>query len=174
MFGDAEKETFRKILFKQLKFSGLRALAWCFRGNHFHLLLEIPDREQVLEGWTEEDLIGRLSVFRDEYSTKLVLGELEMFRNNGHAQGITEIAGRVRARLFDLSVFMKELKLKMTMAYNYGHGRKGTLWEGRFKSVLVEERFRQYVNSQAEILGLPRNVAVRPAIGNEANRHKRT
>ena len=79
-----------------------------------------------MEGWTEEDLIGRLSVFRDEYSTKLVLGELEMFRKNGHAQGITEIAGRVRARLFDLSVFMKELKLKMTLAYNYGHGRKGT------------------------------------------------
>jgi len=138
LFGDQEKETFREILFKQLKFSGLRALAWCFLGNHFHLLLEISDKEQALEGWTEEDLLERLSVFRDEYSTKLVLGELEMFRQNGNAKGITEIAERVRARLFDLSVFMKELKLKMTLAYNYGHGRKGTLWEGRFKSVLVE------------------------------------
>ena len=32
LFGDAERETFRKILFKQLKFSGLRCLAWCFMG----------------------------------------------------------------------------------------------------------------------------------------------
>ena len=37
LFGDAEKETFSRILFKQLKFSGLRALAWCFMGNHLSL-----------------------------------------------------------------------------------------------------------------------------------------
>ena len=36
------------ILFKQLKFSGLRALAWCCMGNHLHLLLELPDKETAL------------------------------------------------------------------------------------------------------------------------------
>ncbi len=61
-----------------------------------------------------------------------------MFRRNGHADGITEIAGRVRRRLFDLSVFMKELKQRMTIAYNHSHDRTGTLWEGRFKCALVE------------------------------------
>ena len=35
-------------------------------------------------------------------------------------------------------MFMKELKLKMTLAFNFAHGRQGTLWEGRFKSVLVQ------------------------------------
>jgi hypothetical protein len=44
----------------------------------------------------------------------------------------------VRERLFDLSVFMKELKQRMTLAYNFAHGRRGTLWEGRFKCSLVE------------------------------------
>ena len=29
VFGDAEKEFFRTLLAKQLKFSGLRCLAWC-------------------------------------------------------------------------------------------------------------------------------------------------
>ncbi len=60
LFGDLEKETFREILLKQLKFSGLRALAWCFMGNHLHLLLEVPDREKALAGWTEDDFIDRL------------------------------------------------------------------------------------------------------------------
>ena len=129
LFGDAEKEAFRKILFKQLKFSGLRALAWCFMGNHFHLLLEVPDKEEALAGWTEDDLIARLEVFRDEYSTRMLLGDVEMYRRNGHADGVTQIAGRVRARLFDLSMFMKELKMRMTAAYNYPRGRKGTLWD---------------------------------------------
>ncbi|MGI9244266.1 MAG: transposase [Verrucomicrobiales bacterium] len=138
LFGDVERETFRKILFKQLKFSGLRALAWCFMGNHLHLLLEVPDKEVALEGWVEDDLIGRLSVFADEFSTRMTLGDVEMFRRNGHAEGIAEIAARVRERLFDLSVFMKELKQRMTLAYNARHARSGTLWEGRFKCTRVE------------------------------------
>ena len=96
-------------------------------GNHLHLLLELPDKETALAGWTEDDFIARLSVFKDEMSTRLTLGDVEMFRGNGHAEGVSEIAGRVRDRLFDLSVFMKELKQRMTLAYNFSHGRKGTL-----------------------------------------------
>lgn len=139
LFDAAEKETFTKILFKQVKFSGVRLLAWCFMGNHFHLLLEVPDKEVALADFTEEDLIDRLAVFRDEHSTRLLLGEVAMFRSNGHAAGVTAIAERVRARLFDLSVFMKELKQKFSIAYNHQHDRKGTLWEGRFKCMLVGE-----------------------------------
>ena len=32
------------------------------------------------------------------------------------------------------------MKLRFTLAYNHSSGRTGTLWEGRFKSVLVEPR----------------------------------
>jgi len=53
VFGDEEKEFFRTLLAKQLKFSGLRCLAWCFMGNHFHLLFEVPDKERALASWTE-------------------------------------------------------------------------------------------------------------------------
>ena len=134
---DQDKETFHKILFKQLKFSGLRVIAWCFMGNHFHLLLEIPDRETALAGLSEEDVIGRLSCFSEELSTKLLLGEVADCRRSGNVAGLTRIAEKVGKRLFDLSMFMKELKLKMTLAFNFTHGRKGTLWEGRFKSLVV-------------------------------------
>jgi len=138
LFGDAEKETFRKILLKQLKFSGLRALAWCFMGNHFHLLLEVPDKQAALSPFTEDMLIDRLQIFRNEQSTRLLLAEIAQFRKIGNSAGVTAIANRVRARLFDLSMFMKELKLRMSIAYNIANERRGTLWEGRFKSVLVE------------------------------------
>ena len=33
---------------------------------------------------------------------------------------------------------MKELKQRFTGWFNPHHGRVGTLWEGRFKSVLLE------------------------------------
>ena len=42
------------------------------------------------------------------------------------------------ARMWDVSGFMKLLKQRFTQWYNRRKGRKGTLWEERFKSVLVE------------------------------------
>ncbi len=38
----------------------------------------------------------------------------------------------------DLSVFMKDLKQRFSQWYNKRNGRRGTLWEDRYKSVLVE------------------------------------
>ena len=34
---------------------------------------------------------------------------------------------------------MKTLKLRMTIGFNMAHDREGTLWEGRFHSVLLED-----------------------------------
>jgi len=138
LFGDAEKELFRILMLKQLKFSGLRALAWCFMGNHFHLLLEVPDKEAALKGWTEDDFIERLGVLKGEWTSRHTLAEVEQWRKIGAKGSVADVAESVRGRLFDLSMFMKELKLKMTLAYNRMHGRRGTLWEGAFKSVLLE------------------------------------
>ncbi|MCF6312964.1 MAG: hypothetical protein L3J39_10985 [Verrucomicrobiales bacterium] len=138
LFGDDEKEVFRILMLKQLKFSGLRALAWCFLGNHFHLLLEVPDKEMAMRGWSREDYLQRLSVFKSEWTTKQALDEVERCREMGAETRLNEIAESVKGRLFDLSMFMKELKLKMTLAYNKKHGRCGTLWEGPFKSVLLQ------------------------------------
>ena len=39
----------------------------------------------------------------------------------------------------DLSVFMKELKHRFSKWFNRRHGRFGTLWAERFKSVVVED-----------------------------------
>jgi len=82
---------------------------------------------------------ARLEVFRDEQATRMTLSDLRMWRENGHAEGVGKIIASVRARLFDLPAFMKELKLRMTLRYNKEHGRKGTLWEGRYKYSLVED-----------------------------------
>ena len=127
-----------KILRKQLEFSGLECLSWCVMGNHFHLLLRVPDKETALEGWTEEDFIARLSVLSEEKYTCQLLGNVKMWRGNSCEHLVTELAGRVRNRLFDLSSFMKEVKQKFSAWFNLTHGRTGTLWEDRFRSVLIE------------------------------------
>jgi hypothetical protein len=42
-------------------------------------------------------------------------------------------------RMFSLSEFMKALKQRFTQWYNRCHDRTGTLWEGRYKSVIVQD-----------------------------------
>ncbi len=65
-----------------------------------HLLLEVPDKEKALEGWSEEDLLGQLRALRGEYSTRVQLNQIAMFRENGCDEAVREIAAKVRARLF--------------------------------------------------------------------------
>ena len=42
------------------------------------------------------------------------------------------------ARMWDVSAFMKVLKQRFTQWFNGKHQRRGTLWEDRFRSVLVQ------------------------------------
>jgi hypothetical protein len=60
------------------------------------------------------------------------------WRRTGAAHLVEEQQKRLRARMFDISAFVKTLKQRYSMSYNARHGRTGTLWEERFKSVLVE------------------------------------
>ena len=49
-----------------------------------------------------------------------------------------EIRERYLRRMWDISLFMKTLKQRFTQWFNRKHRRKGTLWEDRFRSVLVQ------------------------------------
>jgi putative transposase len=139
VLGDEEREFFRKLLFKQAKFAGVQVVAWCFMSNHFHLLIEIPEKERALEEWSEEDFFSRLELLISEKYTRQVLGQVRMWQKNGNARAVTAAAKAVRDRLFDLSAFVKELKNKFSVWFNKRNDRKGTLWEERFKSVLLED-----------------------------------
>ena len=54
------------------------------------------------------------------------------------ADQIQRLLQPYRDRLFDLSIFIKELKGRFAQWYNRRHGRYGVLWAERFKSVLLE------------------------------------
>ena len=103
--------------------------------NHFHILLEVPDREKEPE-LTPEKLLSLLPVL---YGKNTILDvEQELKRAEGNAEWTKKILDRYEYRRCSLSYFMKELKQRFTQGYNRRHGRRGTLWEDRYKSVLVE------------------------------------
>ena len=103
--------------------------------NHFHVLLEVPDPEKMQE-LTSDELLELLPILYSKNSMLYVKQELDRAKDN--PKWTREILARYEMRRGRLDIFMKELKQRFTQWYNRENGRRGTLWEDRYKSVLVE------------------------------------
>jgi putative transposase len=137
MDGEA-MEAMRQIMRSQAAFAGMEVLTYCFMANHFHIFVRLDPKET--EHLDDAGLVGR---FRALYgSTKcaslgLDADDLEVILKNNRpsAEGIRR---RLKARMGDVSVFMREVKTRFTFWYNEKHGTVGTFWAERFRSVVVE------------------------------------
>ncbi len=137
LFGDKDKAIFRKMMRSLEAFLEVKVITYCFMGNHFHLLLEIPDREGI-SPLSEEALIGHLKGLYDSVVVDGIRQELRRAHAKGDETHVQEILGRYEDRRGKMSEFMKSFKQRMTSYMNKKLNRTGTLWEGRYKSVLVE------------------------------------
>lgn len=137
VFEGRDKEVFRKTMRNLEKFMGVRVVTYCLMGNHFHLLVEVPEPGS-LRPLSEEELRGLLPLLNDSGTVATIEQELDRARERGDAVWRAEILERYERRRGSLSHFIKELKQRMTLYMNKKLDRTGTLWEGRFKSLLVE------------------------------------
>jgi REP element-mobilizing transposase RayT len=136
VFGDGEREAFRMFMRMQENFTGCRVLSYCVMSNHFHILLEVPPVPDG--GISDELLLKRLAGLYSEAFVDGVVKELEGAREEGDELLVAEIHARFTYRMHDLSEFMKTLLQRFTRWFNREHNRRGTLWEERYKSVIVE------------------------------------
>ena len=137
IFGDSAKEMFVQFLREYEQFCGVQVLKFCVMSNHFHALVEVPKRpEQLPDG---EEVLRRLKGLS---SAAITAGKarqmLEMFAEAKDENGAADYLAQFHRRMWDVSEFIRLLKQRFTQWYNGKMGRKGTLWEDRFKSVLVE------------------------------------
>lgn len=128
-----EKERFRTMLRAMEAFSGCQVLTYSILSNHFHVLLYVPERQEI----ADKEFVRRLGYLYDRQVVKSVAEYLTDLRNDGHDTAAEEFKGRYTYRMYDLSEFLKTVKQRFTQSYNRRHGRKGTLWEERFKSLVV-------------------------------------
>ncbi|MCC5839250.1 MAG: hypothetical protein JJT96_03920 [Opitutales bacterium] len=131
-------QAMRHIMRSQAAFAGMEVLTYCFMANHFHIFVRLDPKET--EDLDDAGLVGR---FRALYggtrcaSLGLDADDLEVIlkKNGDSAEGIRR---RLKARMGDVSVFMREVKTRFTLWYNQEHGTVGTFWAERFRSVIVE------------------------------------
>ena len=136
LFGDREREQFVQFMREYEAFCGVRILTYCIMSNHFHILLEVPKRPEVLP--SSEELVKMLGRLSGNVSVGTVVQRIEMFQKAKAHKELNEYLESFWARMWDVSAFMKLLKQRYTQWFNSQKGRKGTLWEERFKSVLVD------------------------------------
>ena len=143
LLGKEEKEGLRKLIWKMAQFCGVKVLTYCVMDNHFHILVRVRNKERFNQKFYgeqgEEELLKHLALlYSKEFIAKL-RKEIDWMRGMEQEAEITEMLDQFRERFCDLSVYMKEVKERFTRWFNKKHGRAGTLWQGRFKSVLVED-----------------------------------
>ncbi|PAW65373.1 MAG: hypothetical protein B9S36_00145 [Verrucomicrobiia bacterium Tous-C2TDCM] len=150
VFGDVEKEFFVNLLQKLRAFHGVEILTYCVMSNHFHLLLEMPDALTTAD-LDREEIIRRVGILYGRDAVEALRGELSRVDATQRLQREEEIFDRYRSQMGDLSVFMKQLKQRFSIWFNRRMRRKGTLWEDRFKSLLVESEDKALLTVAAYI-----------------------
>ena len=148
VLGREEKDMFVRMMRQYETFCGVRVLSYCIMSNHFHLLVEVPPKEKgATVTLSDEDFLARLKPMYSKIYYRGIEQMLERFRGDGADGAALDLKAKFTCRMHDLSEFMKGLKQRFTQWYNGAHGRRGTLWEGRFKSVLVEDGYAARVMS---------------------------
>ena len=139
---DEKKEVFVNMLHRAADFSGVDVITYVVMDNHFHLCVRVPKREGEIP---ESEILRRVGVLYGEDRRVVLEKRLAGFREEGDDTAIAAELEKLRARMGDLSEFMKTLKQRVSQWYNSNYSHEGTLWSGRFKSVLVEDG--RYLNN---------------------------
>ena len=148
VFGVHERDVFRKILRQVEAFSGVRVVTWTILSNHFHVLLEVPPRPEVAP--STDEILARCRALYSRAGMVAVDEEFgDALRRGGGA--LEQVREKYLKRMWDLSEFMRTLKQKFTGWFNRKHDRVGTLWESRFKSVVVEGSWKPLLKVAAYI-----------------------
>mgnify|MGYP001826243258 CR=1 FL=1 len=140
VLGDDEKEQFVAYMRMYEAFSQVRVLSFCVMSNHFHILLEVPSPpEDRGASWSDRKFLKHLETLYSPAEVREIAWNLRELRKHSTQDAAEAFRSGYFKRMWDLSQFMKTLKQRFTRWFNRAHARKGTLWEERFKSVLVED-----------------------------------
>jgi putative transposase len=138
VLGEEEKDKLVEYMRTYERFGGLRVISYCIMSNHFHILVEVPQRPDAAAlpddaGWSRRSAAASATSWPTSSN-----GSSSCTASREHLEAAEELRESWFGRMWDVSAFMKVLKQRFTQWFNGRHARRGTLWEDRFRSVLVE------------------------------------
>ena len=118
------------------EFSGVNVGAFALMDNHFHIVVQVPFHEVPVP---EGEVLRRYGVLMGGKARERLEARLESLRRSGGPAASEAELDRLRARMHDLSQFVKTFKEEFGRLFRRRNPYPGTLWEGRFKSTLIGE-----------------------------------
>jgi len=135
LLDDREKAILLRFIRAAAAFSGVEVYTYAVMDNHFHLLLRVP---RATGNVSDARLRERMRSLYGPERSQLLFDQWAKWEKTGNQGRVQAEKARLRARMGDLSQFCKTFKEAFTQDYNRRHGNTGTIWEGRFKSILLE------------------------------------
>jgi REP element-mobilizing transposase RayT len=134
IFGSVEKAKFRDLMRRQAEYSGLEIVTYVIMDNHFHILLKVPESEDL----DHQEIAQRIERVSGVLAAADYRQMIQTFLERDQTHAAEFHRQKQLARMYDLAAFMQQLKRLFTRWYNKRNNRTGTLWEARYKSVVVE------------------------------------
>ena len=129
-----EKRILLATIRRAAAFSGVEVYSHALMDNHFHLLIRVPRPTEV----SDDELSRRVTALYGSVRAARLFEKWDAWTRKGKEWRVADEKQRLRARMHDLSQFCKTFKETFTQDYNKRHDNTGTIWEGRFKSILLE------------------------------------
>src|ERR1700758_5849362 len=105
--GSLEAERFVQLMRRLEAFTGVRILNYSLMANHFHLLCEVPE-PRIL---SESELLRRIEAGYGPARREELEQQLDRLRHQpGGVDQIQRLLEPYRRRMYDISIFIKELK----------------------------------------------------------------
>jgi REP element-mobilizing transposase RayT len=134
LLDDKEKGILLGMIRRAAGFSGVEVYTYAIMDNHFHLLVRVPGKREV----SEEELRRRVVALYGAERAGQLFAEWAKRERKGKNVAVEAEKERLKTRMNDLSQFCKMFKEAYTQDYNRRTGNTGTIWESRFKSLLIE------------------------------------
>ena len=153
------KKELARLICKAAEFSGIELEAWTIMDNHFHIACKVVRGEKV----SQDEIVRRVRILKNDKAAD----ELEQRWNGMIAGGLVATVeselDRYRARMSDISQFMKTLKELFAVWFNKEYKYCGSIWSGVFKSTMIEDgrymsNCRKYIALNAVRAGIVRQV----------------
>ena len=138
----AAKDRLAELARKAAEFSGIKIVAFAAMDNHYHILCKVTRTGEPIP---QEEILRRVGVLKGSKAVEALAEHWRELAAAGFDATLESELDRYRARMNDVSAFMKTMKELYAIWYNREYGYSGSVWSGVFKSTMVEGgRYLEY------------------------------
>ena len=110
--------------------------------NHYHILCKVT---RSCDPVPQEEVVRRVGILKGTKAAEFLAEHWRELAAAGFDATLESELNRYRARMNDISEFMKTMKELYAIWYNHEYDYSGSIWSGVFKSTMVEGgRYLEY------------------------------